>query len=148
LVRTANESKAINEVASPCVIMSSSGMCTAGRIKHHLRNNIDHPRNTILFVGHQGTGTLGRRILDGAEEVRIHGQSFRVKAHIAQIYGFSGHADRTGLRKWLTHLQRAPRQLFLTHGEESVSLALANELRSGLRWPVHVPQYNEAVDLE
>jgi metallo-beta-lactamase family protein len=148
LIRTADESKVINDVHTPCVIMASSGMCTAGRIKHHLRNHIEHENCTVLFVGHQGSGTLGRQILDGAKEVRIHGQKFQVKARIAQIFGFSGHADRSALLKWLTHLKTMPRRVFLTHGEESVALSLANDLRNSLRWPLHVPQYNEAVDLE
>jgi metallo-beta-lactamase family protein len=148
MVRSAQESMAINEVKGPCVIMASSGMCTAGRIKHHLRNNIERRENTILFVGHQGTGTLGRLILDGTKEVRIHGQNYRVRAEIAQIYGFSGHADRKALLKWLTHLKQPPTKVFLTHGEESVSLKLAEYIEKDLKWSSQVPQYNELVDLD
>ena len=148
MIRSADESKAINAVKEPCVIMASSGMCTAGRIKHHLRNNLEHPESTILFVGHQGTGTLGRTILEGAKEVRIHGETFRVQAKISQIYGFSGHADRKALLRWLTHLQKPPQRVFLTHGEEAVSLNLAQYISGTLQWPVQVPQYNEVVDLD
>ena len=147
MVRTADESKRINHLKQGSVIMASSGMCNAGRIKHHLRNNIERPECTILFVGHQATGTLGRQILDGAREVRIHGQQFRVRAKIAQIFGFSAHADRGGLLKWLGAFQQPPRQLFLTHGEEIVSLALADHVRTTMGWNVSVPRYEETVEL-
>jgi metallo-beta-lactamase family protein len=148
LVRTAEESKRINEVRQPCVIMASSGMCNAGRIKHHLRNHISSKASTILFVGHQSEGTLGRLILNGAREVRIHGQSFRVAAQIAQIYGFSGHADRNGLLKWIGAFQQPPRKTFFTHGEEAVSLHFATHVERTLGWPTYVPQYRETVDLD
>jgi metallo-beta-lactamase family protein len=148
LVQTADASKAINGVPGPAIIMASSGMCTAGRIKHHLRNNIERLDATVLFVGHQSHGTLGRQILDGAREVRIHGQSFRVQARIAQIYGFSGHADRSQLLKWVANFKAPPRRLFLTHGEEDVAFEFGRYIEKELRWKVRVPQYNEAADLE
>jgi metallo-beta-lactamase family protein len=148
LVRTSEASKAINNVPGPAIIMASSGMCTAGRIKHHLRNNIEKVEATVLFVGHQARGTLGRQILDGARTVRIFGQTFRVQARIAQIYGFSGHADRSQLQRWLTHLKAPPRGVFLTHGEEEVALEFARYIERDLHWRVRVPQYNEAADLE
>lgn len=148
MVRTADASKAINNVSGPAIIMASSGMCTAGRIKHHLRNNIEKVAATILFVGYQGDGTLGRQILDGARQVRIHGQTFRVEAHKAQIYGFSGHADRTQLVKWISSFKAPPRQVFLTHGEEDVALGFASYIEKERRWHVRVPHYNEAADLE
>jgi metallo-beta-lactamase family protein len=148
LVRTADASKAINGVQGPAIIMASSGMCTGGRIKHHLRNNIGSKEATVLFVGHQGVGTLGRQIVDGAPEVRIHGLQFRVRARIAQIYGFSGHADRSQLVRWLTNLKSPPRRIFLTHGDEEVALDFARYIDRELRWPVRVPQFNEAADLD
>ena len=141
------ESKAINEQRKPCIIMASSGMCTAGRIKHHLRQNIGRSESTILFVGYQGQGTLGRQILDKASVVRIHGQDFKVRAQIRQIYGFSGHADRSGLLDWIGNLQRAPRKIFLTHGEEAAANHLAQEIRQRWNWQVEVPEYRQAVDL-
>ena len=147
MVRTAEESKRINHVKQGCVIMASSGMCNAGRIKHHLRNNIERPECTILFVGHQSVGTLGRQILDGARQVRIHGRMHQVRAKIAQIFGFSAHADRAGLLKWLSHFQKPPKRVFLTHGEESVSLALADHVQTAMGWNVSVPQYQETVEL-
>jgi metallo-beta-lactamase family protein len=147
MVRTADESKRINNVKQPCVIMASSGMCNAGRIKHHLKQNIERPESTILFVGHQGEGTLGRLILDGRPRVRIHGQDFTVRAKVAQIYGFSGHADHDGLLRWITHFKQRPRRVFLTHGEEKVALGLAGEITNKLGYDVHVPYYQEAVEL-
>jgi metallo-beta-lactamase family protein len=148
MTRTANESRAINEVQGPCVIMASSGMCTAGRIKHHLRNHINKRENTVLFVGHQSSGTLGNYILQGAKEIRIHGNMVKVRAKIAQIYGFSGHADRSGLIRWLTSLKKTPICTYLTHGEEEVALNFANLLRTEYNQTIHVPQYNEVVDLD
>jgi len=148
MARSVNESRAINNYRQPCIIMSSSGMCNAGRIKHHLRQNIGRPSSTILFVGHQGTGTLGRQILDGSPIVRIHGEDHKVRAKIAQLYGFSGHADRTGLLNWLGHFKKPPRKVFLTHGEEQVALKLAREIEATLKFPTHVPTYREMVELE
>jgi len=128
--------------------MASSGMCNAGRIKHHLRHNIEKPEATILFVGHQGDGTLGRQIVDGAKRVRIYGQEFDVRAKISQIYGFSGHADHDGLMRWISHFQRAPKSVFLTHGEEPVALHLAAEVQQKLGFNTYVPHYQEALELE
>lgn len=147
MVRTAEESKRINDHRGPCVIMSSSGMCNAGRIKHHLKQNIERPESTILFVGYQSPGTLGRIILDGVPRVRIHGQEFRSLAHKAQIFGFSGHADRAGLVRWLSYFHRPVKRVFFTHGEEDVALKFAAEMRNELGLDVHVPHYRETIDL-
>jgi metallo-beta-lactamase family protein len=148
MTRTVEESKAINSVNMPCVIMATSGMCTAGRIKHHLKSRIGRPENTILFVGYQGRGTLGRQILEGKSEVRIHGRMRPVRARIQQIHGFSGHADRSALLRWLGHLKQPPRKVFLTHGEEEVSLQLAEYIDQHMRWPVSVPEYGDRVELD
>jgi metallo-beta-lactamase family protein len=145
--RTTAQSKAINDVEGPAIIMSTSGMCTAGRIKHHLRNNIEDSRATILFVGYQGAGTLGRLIVDGKEKVRIHGKYLQVKAKIARIYGFSGHADRAALLRWSRAFRQPPKRAFITHGEEKQALSLAAALRE-TDWDAHVPQYREAVELD
>ena len=147
MTRTAEESKRINNLRQPAVIMASSGMCNAGRIKHHLRNNLGRSESTILFVGHQGEGTLGRLILDGARQVRIHGRDCQVRAKIAQIYGFSGHADHDGLMRWISHFQRAPTRVFLTHGEEEVALALAAEITAKLGFAAEAPAYQQTVEL-
>jgi metallo-beta-lactamase family protein len=148
MVRSVEESKQINRSKSPCVIMATSGMCTAGRIKHHLRNNVGRPASTILFVGYQAAGTLGRQILEGQPLVRIHGRQWKVKAEVRQIDGFSGHADRSALIDWVGHLQRPPQRLFLTHGEESSSLDLAGEIESRFQWPVTVPHYGDCIELD
>ncbi len=147
MTHSVDESKAIGRLREPAVIMATSGMCTAGRIKHHLRNNITRPESTILFVGYQARGTLGRQILDGNPEVRIHGRSWRVKARIEQIHGVSGHADRAGLLRWLGSLKSPPQQVFLTHGDEDQSLALADHVRDQMHWPVTVPEYQQKVEL-
>ncbi len=149
IVRTVQESMAINSFKGPAVIMATSGMCTAGRIKHHLAHHIGDPDSTILFVGYQSQGTLGRQILDGNREVRIHGISRLVRAQVRQIQGISGHADREGLLKWLGHFQSPPRRLFITHGEAESSLSLADEVRRRFGWEnVSVPEYRETVELE
>jgi metallo-beta-lactamase family protein len=147
LVSSVEESKAINRAKDPCIIMASSGMCTAGRIKHHLRANIGRPESTVLFVGYQSHGTLGRQILDGQRYVRIHGTDFEVQARIAQIFGFSGHADRDGLLKWIGHLKRPPQRIFLTHGEEHAALSLAGQIEQKMGWPITVPSYQETFTL-
>ncbi len=147
VVRTVEESKAINELKGPAIIMATSGMCTAGRIKHHLAQHIGDPASTVLFVGYQSQGTLGRQILDGNHEVRIHGISRLVRARVAQIQGISGHADRSGLLEWLGHFQQPPRHLFITHGEQQASLSLAEQVRGQFGWNVTVPEYRQTVVL-
>ncbi|MCA9184203.1 MAG: MBL fold metallo-hydrolase [Pirellulaceae bacterium] len=148
LVRSTEDSKRINEFDQPCVIMSTAGMCNAGRIKHHLRHNIVREECAVVFVGYQGVGTLGREIKEGSREVRIHGRSYRVRARIASIYGFSGHGDRDDLLRWSGQLDPAPKHVFLTHGEEPVALALADTLRNKRNWNVSVPHYLESFTLE
>jgi metallo-beta-lactamase family protein len=147
LIRTTEESKSLNEIQGPCIVMSAAGMCNAGRIKHHLRNNIEHSMNTILFVGYQAHGTLGRQILEGNPEVRIHGRMYTVRAQIAHISGLSGHADRKGLLKWLGHFKTPPRRLFLTHGEASAAEHLAEQIRTEMNWRVTIPDYRDEVAL-
>lgn len=147
LTRTADESRAINRQDKPCIILASSGMCTGGRIKHHLRQNISRPESTIVFVGYQANGTLGCQILDGDKEVRIHGRFWPVRAQIEHINGLSAHADRDDLLRWLGNLKTAPTYLFLTHGEEKVSHAFAQSIERQLSWKATVPKYQEVVEL-
>ena len=137
----------INHRRGPAIIMATSGMCTAGRIKHHLAQYIDRPECAILFVGYQARGTLGRQILEGNEEVRLHGRLRRVRARVEQIAGFSGHADRESLMGWLHHFGSPPQQLFLTHGEEESAQELAQQVRNELGWNVMVPEYQQVVEL-
>lgn len=148
ICRTVKESMGINSMKGPAVIMSTSGMCTAGRIKHHLAHHIGNPACTLLFVGYQAMGTLGRQIIERNEFVRIHGLSRKVKARVRQIQGISGHADRAGLLKWLEHFKRPPRRIFVTHGEPSGSESLAKAIREQFGWEVTVPDYRETVELD
>lgn len=147
LVRSVEGSMKINGAGGTSIIMSASGMCTAGRIKHHLKRNITRSDSTILFVGFQAEGTLGRHILRGAEEVRIHGRPHRIRARIAQIHGFSAHGDRSDLLDWLGGFRRTPEQLFLTHGEEDAAAALAVTIREKLGWGATVPEYGHVATL-
>ena len=139
--RSSAESKEINRVAEPCIILAGSGMCTGGRVKHHLAQNIERPESTVLFVGYQAAGTLGRQILDGAPEVRILGRQQPVRAQVRQVQGLSAHAGRDDLLRWLGGFQEPPSRVFVTHGEESASLALAETLRSDLGLEATVPSF-------
>jgi metallo-beta-lactamase family protein len=127
--------------------MAGSGMCTGGRIKHHLVHNLSDPNSTILFVGFQSPGTLGRTILDGADEVRIFGETRKVRARICQIQGFSGHADRTQLMRWIGHFGGRPARIVLVHGEEDSALALAGSIEKAKAWEVTVPRYLDELTL-
>jgi metallo-beta-lactamase family protein len=148
IVRTTEESKALNQARSPAVIMAGSGMITGGRIKHHIARNITRPESTILFVGYQARDTLGRLILEGTPEVRILGQVLPVRARVTKINGFSAHADRRGLARWLDGFKTPPRRLFVTHGDQDVSAAFAERIRRERRWTVEVPEYLEVWDLD
>jgi len=123
-------------------------MCTGGRIKHHLVANITRPESTILFVGYQAAGTLGRLIVDGADRVRILGDSYPVKARIVQLQGLSAHADRTQLLKWLTSLKRPPKRVFVVHGEPASARSFAELVAAQTGWPVSVPDYRSEVILD
>ncbi|MBN2712777.1 MAG: MBL fold metallo-hydrolase [Planctomycetes bacterium] len=149
LVRTVDTSKSINFIKGSAIIIAGSGMCTGGRIKHHLVHNIQYPENTILFVGYQANGTLGRNILNGnSKEVRILGKMFSVRAGIRQIHGFSGHADRNEMTEWVTSLNTPPRKVFITHGEPSAQKAFRDHLAEKTGWDVVVPKWLETFDLE
>jgi metallo-beta-lactamase family protein len=147
-VQSTAESKAINNIKGTIMVIAGSGMCTGGRIKHHLANNINRPECTILFVGYQANGTLGRQILDGAPEVRILGQMYQVKAKIVQVHGFSGHADRKELLGWLNNLKQPPRKIFLVHGEKESAEHFRQYLTDKTGWDVMVPEYQQAVTLD
>ncbi len=147
-VQSIEDSKAINNIKGTCMIIAGSGMASGGRIKHHLVANISRPESTILFVGYQSPGTLGRQIVDGAKEVRILGQMRPVRARVVHLGGFSAHADRDELTDWLTRLKRAPRHVFVTHGEEEVSKTFAEYVRAKTGWSVSVPRYMDEVVLD
>jgi metallo-beta-lactamase family protein len=145
---TSEESKAINHLRKSVMIIAGSGMCTGGRIKHHLVNNITRPENTIMFVGYQAVGTLGRRIVNGEKEVRILGQDYPVNARIARINGFSAHADKEELFEWLSGLKKPPRKLFVVHGESESANAFGEYIREKMGWQVAVPAYQDEVVLD
>ena len=148
MCRSVEDSKTINYLREPAIIMAPSGMCNAGRIKHHLVHNITREECTVLFTGYQVRGTLGRQILEGNPRVRIHGRFWPVRARIAELHGLSGHADRTALWRWLGSFRAPPRRLFLTHGELQASQALADHVREAMGWQVSIPEYQEAAELE
>ena len=148
-IRNVSESKALNDLTKPAVIISASGMCEAGRILHHLKNNITNPRNTVLFVGYQAENTLGRKILEGQPVVPIFGEEYEVKAKIVDIEGYSAHADRNGLLSWLKAAQERgnPRQLFLVHGELDSANALAQGAHEQGFPEIHVPARGDSFEL-
>jgi metallo-beta-lactamase family protein len=111
------------------VIISASGMCEAGRIRHHLKHNLWREECTILFVGYQAIGTLGRSLIEGAEEVKLFGESIQVRAKIMQFTGMSGHADKNGLIEWLESFEEKPKKVFVVHGEDSVTMSFAECLK-------------------
>ncbi len=148
LVESTRESKAINHIKGTIMIIAGSGMCTGGRIKHHLVNNISRPESTILFVGYQAHGTLGRRIVDGEPEVRILGKTFEVKASVVQAHGFSAHADRKEILTWLQNLKNKPRKVFVIHGERDNAHQFRDYLAEQTGWDVMVPKYRDEVIID
>jgi metallo-beta-lactamase family protein len=147
IAQTVDESKAINFDNSQKIIISSSGMCDAGRIKHHLKHNLWREDSTILFVGYQAVGTLGRSIVDGSKSVKIFGEEIQVKADIEQIEGFSGHADRDGLLDWIGHFPKSVERVFIMHGEEEVSVKFADDLKK-LGYNAYAPGLYETFDTD
>ncbi|HHW23757.1 MAG TPA: MBL fold metallo-hydrolase [Clostridiaceae bacterium] len=133
-VRTTEESVALNTNPEPKVIISSSGMCEAGRIKHHLKHNLWNPKSSIVFVGYQAKGTLGYSIVKGDKQVSIFGEKIHVEAEIYNLEGFSGHADKEGLLDWLEGFQKAPNEIFLVHGEEEAKTEFARTVRENLNY--------------
>ncbi len=139
-VASAEESMALNAQRSGAVIIAASGMCDAGRVKHHLRHNLGRAECSVLITGFQAQGTLGRRLVDGARRVRIFGEDIPVRASIHTLGGLSAHADQPALLKWAAGFREAPRRTFVLHGEPASSEALAARLQSGLGWNVVVPE--------
>jgi metallo-beta-lactamase family protein len=148
ITETSQESKAINHIRGTVMVIAGSGMCTGGRIKHHLVNNISRPESTIMFVGYQAVGTLGRRIVQGEDEVRILGENRVVKAQVTQVQGFSAHADRDELLNWLTSLKNHPRKIFIVHGETESAKAFGAYVHEKTGWEVCVPDFKDEVILD
>lgn len=148
VVRDRVESQALNGRGGPMVIVSASGMLSGGRILHHLKRRLPDATTTLLFVGFQAAGSLGRRILEGARDVRIHGESVTVRADVRQVPALSAHADQDGLVEWVGALREPPRAVFLVHGEPKSRDALSAALRSKYGWTVARPEEGEAVELK
>ena len=146
-VREVGDSKALNQMPGPAVILSASGMLSGGRILHHLKWRLPDARNAVLFVGYQAKGTRGRSLLDGARSLRIHGQEVPVRARIARIDALSGHADQEELIRWLGGFTRPPQQTFLVHGEPSAAQELGRQIRGRLGWSAQIPGEGDRVDL-
>ncbi len=146
-IREASESKKLNDLHGPFIVISASGMCEQGRILHHLRNNIEDPRNTILITGFMAENTLGRKLVEKWQEVNIFGEPHRVRAEISSLDELSGHADQKELMAWLKPQAPHLRQVFLVHGEPAQQEILARLMRSEYRLNVVIPQSGQAFEL-
>ena len=146
ITESTQESRDLNLDPEPKVIISASGMCDAGRIRHHLKHNLWRSESTILFVGYQAEGSLGRRILDGAQHVKLFGEEIAVNARIVRFHGLSSHADRDGLVRWINCFSPKPQQVFVVHGEARAAENYAQTLTE-LVFSAHAPNYEEVYDL-
>ena len=146
--RSTDESKALNMDRLPKVIISASGMCEAGRIRHHLKHHLWDPKSSVVFVGYQAVGTLGRTLLDGKKDISLFGEEIHVEAEIYNLEGFSAHADQNGLLTWLSGFQKAPSQVFLVHGEEESKRELAKLISQRLGFPVIPVMGNSEYELK
>ena len=144
---TSDESRMINFDTKPKVILSASGMCEAGRIRHHLKHNLWKKESTICFVGYQAVGTLGRKLIEGAECVKLFGETVEVNAKIESLKGISGHADRNGLLDWLSGFENTPQHVFVVHGEDQVTDTFAEAITEKFGWPAMAPYSGGCVDL-
>ena len=144
---TSDDSKAINADEAPKVILSASGMCEAGRIRHHLKHNLWRPESTVLFVGYQAEGSLGRSLVDGTQEVKLFGETIAVKAEIGVLPGISGHADKNGLLNWIRGFTQKPQKVFVNHGEDKVCDVFAETLHTELGLDAFAPYSGTVFDL-
>ncbi|MDD6159811.1 MAG: MBL fold metallo-hydrolase [Oscillospiraceae bacterium] len=146
ITESSEESKALNEDPTPKVIISASGMCDAGRIRHHLKHNLWRKECAVVFVGFQSPGTLGRRLLEGVPKIKLFGEEIAVRARIVNFHGLSSHADRDGLLRWIDHFSPKPRHVFVVHGESQVTEIYAQTLRDR-GFEAHSPNHSEVYDL-
>ena len=146
--QTAEESKALNQDTRPAIILSASGMCDVGRIKHHLKHNLWNPKSTILFVGYQAPGTLGRSIVEGAKKVKIFGEEIAVNARVEYIEGYSGHDDQTWLLNFIYSFTNPPKHVFLVHGEPEGQLELKEKIEQTSECKVIIPNFGDSFELE
>jgi metallo-beta-lactamase family protein len=141
------ESRQINDVPGPCLVMAGAGMCNAGRILHHLRHNLWNPQTHVLIVGYQGNGTLGRLLVDGAKKVTIYGETIAVKAQIHTLGGFSAHAGQSDLLAWFSSLAPSKPRVVLTHGDSSPRAALAKHISERFGLTPYLPALGETITL-
>ncbi len=146
--KTAEESKALNEDLTPSIIISASGMCEVGRIKHHLKHNLWRANSCILFVGYQAPGTLGYSIVNGAKKVKVFGEEIAVNARVEYLDGYSGHADQDGLMNFIYSFIKKPKQIFLVHGEDDSQEVLKNKIEDETHLPVIITQFGETYELK
>jgi len=146
--RTVEESRQLNISKESKVIISASGMCTAGRIKHHLKHNLWRRESSIVFVGYQAQGTLGRRIKEGEKVVKIFGEEIQVNAEICSLEGFSGHADREGIIQWIKSFKNKPKKIFMVHGEEEAIEEVSRKIEEELKIKTHIPELGESLSIE
>ncbi len=147
LCLTSDESKAVNYHRDPCIVIAGSGMCSGGRIKHHLAQHIHRPESTVLFVGYQASGTLGRQLVEGARRIRLFGGTWNVHLSVQQIHGFSGHADQEELLAWLGRMRRRPGQVAVVHGGSNIAPAFAALVEERLGVAAHAPTYLERIQV-
>lgn len=138
-VRTPDESKRINDIHTPAIIIAASSMAAGGRVVHHLASRLPDKRNTVPLANFQAEGTRGRTLLGGAKELKIHGQFVPIKAEVASISGLSAHGDQRDLMRWLSEFRRAPHRAFLVHGEDEGLNGLSQQIRERLKWHMHIP---------
>lgn len=147
LVQGRGGSKLLNNVQGPGIIISASGMATGGRVLHHLARWLPDPASTVIFAGYQAAGTRGRRLQDGETEIRIHGETVPVRAHIESITSLSAHADADEIMRWLSGFKRPPRKTFVVHGESDSAAALRNRITNELGWDAVIPTHEEVAEL-
>jgi metallo-beta-lactamase family protein len=140
-------SKALNEIKNPCIIISASGMCTGGRILHHMFQRLPDESSTFLFTGFQAAGTRGRDILEGKPSVKLFGQYVNINCQVRVVNGLSAHADKPELLRWISEIKTPPKKTFITHGEPEIAQGFAKELRESKGWQVFVPEYLESFEL-
>jgi metallo-beta-lactamase family protein len=146
MTRAVEDSKKINDVVSPCIIVSASGMITGGRVLHHLARRLPDSRNAVLLVGYQAEGTRGRLLQDGAKYLSLFGEQVPVRAEVVDIGQLSAHAGKNELLRWLSGFTAPPRQTFLVHGEPVALNSLCDAVSQQLHWPVTIPAYLQSFD--
>ena len=147
ILRTAEESKSLNDLRGPAIVISASGMATGGRVLHHLVRRLPDPGATVLLVGYQAAGTRGRALQEGAKTLRIYNQEIAVRARVVKLDGFSAHADQEELLRWLAGFTRPPQRTLCVHGEPQAADTFAALIRHRLGWATEVPEDRQCIEL-